>query len=143
MTVTLSKEYKKLIERFPLRPIRTPDQFDAARKLMHELGNKGEVRTADESDYLIVLADLVAKYERTLPAVKAFIDEPVEPQELLEHLMAEHGLNQSELARQTGVDRAHVSSFLSGKRALSKDTALKLADRFNVSVELFLRGSGR
>jgi hypothetical protein len=43
-----SKQYWKLLKRFPLRPIRTDDELDMASELFSELGLKGDNRTQDE-----------------------------------------------------------------------------------------------
>ena len=59
--------------------------------------------------------------------------------ELLAALMEENGLTQSQLAHEIGCHQENISAFLSGKRGLSKAVAIKLADRFKVTADLFLR----
>lgn len=54
--------YLELVRRFPLRPIRTEEELDAATVVIHSLIDK-EVLTPPEDDYLDVLSDLVIAYE--------------------------------------------------------------------------------
>jgi len=58
--------------------------------------------------------------------------------EVLRFIMEENQLSQNQLAKEMEIDQGLVSNFLSGKRSLSKANALKFAERFKVSVELFL-----
>jgi antitoxin component HigA of HigAB toxin-antitoxin module len=139
MSTALTKEYQKLIERFAPRPIRNAEQKAAAVKLMKELASKGATkRTEDETDYLIVLGRLIADYERTLPSVQKFLKDPISPAESLAYLIEENELTQTQLAEEIGVDQGNLSAFLSGRRGLSKSLAMKLANRFKVSVTQFL-----
>jgi len=140
MAVTLSKEYKKLIEKFPLRPIRDAKRKTEALALMRTLALRGGSLTDDESDYLAVLGRLIADYEQTEPAVQAFLAdvEAISPAEALAYLMEENNLTQTLLASELGIDQGNLSSFLSGKRGLSKANVVKLAHRFRVSEKLFL-----
>src|SRR5262249_33997328 len=54
--------YLALIRRFPLRPIRTEDQLDAAFAIIDELTDRDDLAAA-EDDFLEVLGDLVERYE--------------------------------------------------------------------------------
>ncbi|MEO2088272.1 MAG: hypothetical protein ABGY75_02085, partial [Gemmataceae bacterium] len=54
--------YLELLARFPLRPVRTEAELDAATEVIHELIDQHK-RSAAEDDYLDVLSDLVEKYE--------------------------------------------------------------------------------
>jgi HTH-type transcriptional regulator / antitoxin HigA len=140
MTTTISKEYRDLIERFPLRPIHDATQYAEAAALMRELALKSESRTPDETAYQIVLSKLIHDYEAALPEVQALLAEAaaVSPAELLTFLVEEHALSLRELARQIDCDQGNLTAFLTGRRGLSKAVARKLADRFKVSIDLFL-----
>ena len=60
------RSYMALIRRFPLRPIRTRRQYQAASKVMDQLALRGETELdAGEADYLDVLSDLIEAYENT------------------------------------------------------------------------------
>ncbi len=62
-THVVSPAYLKLIRKFPLRPIRSEEVLDRAIAMVDALGSRIKDLTADERDYLDVLADLVEKYE--------------------------------------------------------------------------------
>lgn len=52
------ERYLELLARFPLRPVRTEAELDAATEVIHELIDQDK-RSAAEDDYLDVLSDLV------------------------------------------------------------------------------------
>ncbi len=131
---------KQLSKKFPLRRIRTDQELDAASEIFSELGMKGESCTQAEIDYLEVLELLIMDYESKSPTIQAMIANArnISPQQVLQSIIEENGLSQSQLAREIGAHQEHLSAFLSGKRGLSKVNAVKLANRFAVSVDLFL-----
>lgn len=135
-----ANQYLKLFKKFPLRPIRTDDELDTASEIFSELGMKGESRTEDDSDYMEVLERLIMDYEAKSPAIQAMIADArsISPARILRSILEENGLSQAQLAREIGCHQENISAFLSGKRGLSKLTAVRLAKRFSVSVELFL-----
>jgi HTH-type transcriptional regulator/antitoxin HigA len=138
MTATrLSDEYLTLIRQFPLIPIKNKRQLRNAIVLMKELSTPSRLASLSgaESDYLDVLADLIAKYER-----EHFkqLTEPMTGAEALQYLLEESGTSQSELARRTGTRQSHISEFIVGARDLSKESIVRIARFFKVSPELFL-----
>lgn len=131
----VSRGYLQLIRRFPLRPIRTGEELRTAIDVIRELSFKHDTRTQDEEDYMDVLTGLIREYEgRTLP----MLGETMTALEALEYLMEQSGKTQTEVAELAGCQRSHISAFLSGKRGLSKRSALQLAEVFKVAPELFL-----
>lgn len=132
--------YLKLIKRFPLRPIRTDEELDMASEIFSELGMKGDNLSQDENDYLDILRQQIMNYEAKSSVIQAMITEArnIRPQRILQSIIEENGLSQSQLAREIGCHQENISAFLSGKRGLSKVNAMKLAKHFSVSVELFL-----
>jgi HTH-type transcriptional regulator / antitoxin HigA len=136
----MNMKYWKLIKRFPLRPIRTDEELDVASEIFSELGMKGDSLSQDENDYLDILRQQIMDYEAKSPAIQAMIAEArsIPPQRILQSIIEENGLSQSQLAREIGCHQEHLSAFLSGKRGLSKINAVKLGKRFCVSADLFL-----
>jgi len=132
--VPISKKYLCLIKRFPLRPIRDEHELDQASELFSELVLKADTRTSDETDYLSILGTLIREYEEAHTIKRTRMT----PRRALESLMEDNELSQSELARQLGAPQSVISEFLAGKRGLSKNLVIKLADHFKVSPELFL-----
>ncbi len=140
MATTASKEYIKLIKRFPLRRIRSKSEHSAAMEILDELMEREATRSQDETDYLSILAQLIEEWEENLPELRQSIQRATAttPADALIFLMEANGLTQSQLAREIGCDQSAINAFLAGRRGLSKANALKLAERFRVSVSFFL-----
>ena len=129
--------YMKLIEEFPLIPLRTKSKFEQAVKVMKKLAYKRASLSQGQKDYLSVLGNLIADYERKLPGLA----EAMSPREALTFLMEENNLKQSDISDLVG-HKSNLSAFLSGNRGLSKRAAMRLAKFFKVSAELFLSSEG-
>ncbi len=63
---------------------------------------------------------------------------PIHPGEILADELKEIGVTASELARQIAVPANRVSQILSGKRAITGDTALRLGHWFGTSPQFWL-----
>ena len=122
--------YMNLIRAFPLRPLRTGADLDAAVAVVDALTDRELV--PEEQDYLDVLATLVAAYEdarEPLPELNGV--------EALRWLIAENGLSQAGLSRDTGIPETTLSEILSSKRGISPRVRSALARRFAVAPSLF------
>lgn len=65
---------------------------------------------------------------------------PIHPGEvLLEDFMKPYGLTQYRLARDIGVTPIRISQIVNGQRAISVDTAMRLARYFGTSAAVWLR----
>ena len=65
---------------------------------------------------------------------------PIHPGEiLLEDFMKPLGLSQYRLAKDIGVEPIRISQIIKGQRAITVDTALRLARYFGTSPEVWLR----
>jgi addiction module HigA family antidote len=65
---------------------------------------------------------------------------PIHPGEvLLEDFMKPLGLSQYRLAQDIGVTPIRISQIVNGKRAITVDTAMRLARYFSTSPEVWLR----
>jgi addiction module HigA family antidote len=65
--------------------------------------------------------------------------EPVHPGEiLLEEFLKPLQMSQNELARRLGVPPRRINEIVLGKRAVTADTALRLARFFNMSPQFWL-----
>jgi HTH-type transcriptional regulator / antitoxin HigA len=58
--------------------------------------------------------------------------------DFLRHLLAENGMNASDLARLLGMQASMGSKILKGERSLTVEHLRKLAKRFKVSPEIFM-----
>ena len=64
---------------------------------------------------------------------------PVHPGEILhQEFLKPMGLSQNQLARQIGVPPRRINEVVLGKRAITADTALRLAKFFNMSPQFWL-----
>lgn len=127
-----SKAYMELVNKFPLRPLKTEKQYDEAGKLCVALAEKFDHLTQGEKDYLEVLTELIVKYEEAE-------DEEIhlEPREMLAFLMEQNELQQKDLVPIFG-SSSRISEFLSGKRDLTLPQIMKLAKRFSLSPTIFM-----
>lgn len=96
--------------------------------LLEAVGDDEAHPLADVLDYL---ADRVKAYEEAHCAIPE-----AEPRAVLQFLMEQHGLKQTDLA--DCAPQSRISEILGGQRAVSKALAKRLAVRFRVPAELFL-----
>jgi HTH-type transcriptional regulator/antitoxin HigA len=126
--------YLDLIQRFPLRPLRSDADLDAAIAVIDSLIDQDK-RSAAEEDYLDVISDLVIAYEdKTIP-----IEEP-DDAEMLRLLIEAKGITQVEVAKKTRIAESTISEVLAGKRKLNRAQIGKLARYFKVSPAAFAFG---
>ncbi len=132
-TSRVDKAYMALVTEFPLLPLHNKSEFEEAVIMMKRLAYRINSLTRGETDYLTVLGDLIAQYEKRLPRLAP----ERSPQEALVCLMEIKQLAQSDLVDCVG-PKSNLSAFLNGHRGLSKRAASRLADYFKVSPALFL-----
>ena len=63
---------------------------------------------------------------------------PIHPGEILADELKEIGISAAELARTLGVPANRIALIIAGKRAISADTALRLARYFGTSPDLWI-----
>ena len=131
-------DYLKLIRRFPLRPIRTANDYQRAGAILLQLTARADDPglTGGESDYADVLARLVREYDERHSSILAEA-RMLSPIDALKHLMEEHDMNTVSLGKLVG-GSGQASLILNGKRELSKANIRTLADHFKVNPSLFL-----
>jgi HTH-type transcriptional regulator/antitoxin HigA len=128
--------YLALIDRFPLRPLRSERDYDAAVAVLDTLAVRPEGSLGPgEQDYLDTLTMLVEAYDQEHYDMDTGQHDPLT---MLKYLMQESGMTQAALGRLLG-NRALASLILHGRRQLSKSHIRKLANHFKVSPALFLR----
>lgn len=133
-TAKVDKAYMELVREFPLIPLRSKTEFDEAVKVMKRLAYRRNSLSQSEADYLTVLGDLIAQFEKKLPQ----LSEEMTPREALAFLMECNGLAQADLVEFVGY-KSNLSAFLSGHRGLSQRAACRLAEFFSVSPAIFLQ----
>ncbi|MCE9561925.1 MAG: helix-turn-helix domain-containing protein [Planctomycetes bacterium] len=123
--------YLDLIRHFPLRPLRTNADLDAAVAVVDSLIDQNEL-SPPEQDYLDVLSDLVHAYEAEAVPIAAVGDA-----DMLRFLIEQKGITQSEAAKKAGIAESTISSVLAGKRKLNRLQIGKLARYFHVEPGTF------
>jgi HTH-type transcriptional regulator/antitoxin HigA len=131
----LAAAYLALIQNFPLRPLRSEREYDAALTVLDSLAVRPEGSLdPGEQDYFDTLTILVEAYDREHYVTEM---EHCDPLTMLKYVMEGSGMTQADLGRLLG-NRSLASQILLGHRQLSKTHIRKLADHFKVSPALFL-----
>ena len=99
---------------------------------MRNLDGRYDQLTPEEREYAGLLGVLIEAFEEA-----NYTLEGSTPHSRFLSLMEEHGLRQRDLLDVFG-SRGIAFEVVSGKRAISKAQAKKLAERFHVPVDLFL-----
>jgi HTH-type transcriptional regulator / antitoxin HigA len=123
--------YHELVQSFPLRPIRTDEELEAACRQLDKLLDCEELDSGAE-DYLFVLERLISDYEDEHHEIP-----PLPDHELLRQLMDAKGVNQQQVAIATGIVYSTVSDVLRKKRTLTREHIGRLCSYFNVSPDIF------
>jgi HTH-type transcriptional regulator/antitoxin HigA len=126
--------YFALVKSFPLRPLRSEAELDAAIAVIDGLIDRDRLDPGEE-DYLDVLGDLVKKYETEHHPM-----EPLSDADMLRHLIESRETTQLKLARATGVAVSTISEILSGKRRLNRNHIEAFSGHFRVSPAVFMKG---
>ena len=112
--------------------VSSPEEYERAMPLMdcllEEVGGDEDHPLAELLDYL---ANQVLRWEQEHAALPESA-----PREVLRLLMEQHGLKQEDLG--DCAPQGRISDILSGRRAISRQTAKLLARRFKVHADLFL-----
>jgi HTH-type transcriptional regulator/antitoxin HigA len=125
------KRYGRLLARKLPAVIRTEQENERLIAELEDLDSRAEELTPEEREYSELLTVLVEAFEDT-----HYDLEGSTPGSRLRGLMEEHGLRQRDLLGVFG-SRGIASEVVSGKRAISKAQAKKLAELFHVPADLF------
>jgi HTH-type transcriptional regulator/antitoxin HigA len=126
--------YLELVRGFPLRPLRSDADLDAAVAVVDSLLDQPDL-SAPEQDYLDVLSDLIEAYEAEAVPMR-----PVGDADMLRFLIEGGGTTQAEVAKQVGMPESTISEVLAGKRKLNRSQIGKLARYFHVEPGAFAFG---
>lgn len=115
-----------------LHPIHTDADYERMVALMEQLIDRiGDDEAHPLAGLLGIVGELVSDYDRDHFAVPAS-----EPREALRFLMEQQGLRQCDLS--DIVAQPNLSAILNGHRAISRDVAKRLAERFGVGLDVFI-----
>ena len=125
--------YGELLAKVQPRPIKDERDYDRMIAEVGRLVSRGEEGlSAEEGSLLEMMSILVEEYD-----LKHYSLSPSEPHEMLAFLLEQRGLEPHDLWPVLG-SKSRVSEILSGKRAISKAHAKRLAAFFHVPVDLFI-----
>ena len=130
----LPGQFEDLVRAMPPQAIMDDVHYENTLEVIDRLMASGKL-TKGQSVYLETLVQLVQVYEASHHAIDT---SGISGLATLEHLMAENGMNASDLARLLGVHPSMGSKILNGGRALTIDHVKKLAARFRVSPSVFI-----
>ena len=128
-----SVAYAKLLAKAQPHPIKDEHEYDRLVAEVGRLMDRGEENLSAEEDSLLeMMSILIEDYDR-----KHYPLSPPQPHKMLAFLLEQRGLEPHDLWPILG-SKSRVSEILSGKRAISKAQAKKLASFFHVPLDLFL-----
>lgn len=133
ISVIENEKYAELVIKVLPTAIRSEEEYEIMVANIDELMSRKEERLSpEESRLLETMAILVEAYED-----KQYPMPEIVPHEVLKFLMEQNDLKQKDLLDVFG-SSGIASEVINGKRSISKAQAKKLAERFKVSVELFI-----
>jgi HTH-type transcriptional regulator / antitoxin HigA len=133
----MDKGYQDLVRKFPLRPIRSEQENEAALAMLGSLGERqrqGSL-TPEEHDYIAVLGKLIEEYETV-----QYPRGPVTASAMLAHLIEARGISRAQVAADTGIPESTLSRLVQGSRPFGRKQIGVLARYFNVDAALFQDG---
>lgn len=130
----MDAKYLELVEQFPLLPITNKNEHKAAKDMILCLTARDGELSPVEVGYAKVLVQLIQSYESAL--VGNFFD-GVTGSDVLEYLLNEHQMTQTDAADIAGVSKQNLNDFLKGRRGLPKDARLRLAKHFKLDAHVF------
>ena len=128
-----SVAYAELLAKVQPHPIKSERECDRLIAEVGRLMERGEENlSAEETSLLEMMSILIEDYDR-----KHYPLSPSQPHKMLAFLLEQRGLEAHDLWPVLG-SKSRVSEILSGKRAVSKAQAKKLAAFFHVPLDLFI-----
>jgi HTH-type transcriptional regulator / antitoxin HigA len=127
-----SDAYLELVQRFPLKHLRSDRELAVAIEMLKSLLIRGDLAPG-EQDYLDVLTDIIERYEDETHPMPEVSDAA-----MLRHLIDASGVTQSKLAAEVGISMSTISEVLHGKRELNRKQITSLAEYFRVDPGVFL-----
>lgn len=124
-------EYRELINEYLPRPIRNATDY---RRSLRQVEKLMVPHPRPAQGMLIeVLATLIQQYESEEQRAPN-----VSPAQMLAHCIEAREVTAAQVCRDTGIPHATLSNVLAGRRGISKASAVKLGQYFNVPPTVFL-----
>lgn len=129
------KHYADLLGQTLPCVIKTEEENERFLSIIEALLEQGAARTPAESQLLELITLLVEKFEQDH---YSFNQQPATPDQMIRFLMEQRDLRQKDLLPLFSNSRGLTADVVNGNRPPSKNQAKKLAEFFQVSVDLFL-----
>jgi HTH-type transcriptional regulator/antitoxin HigA len=127
-----AEHWHAFVQKLPVRPIRSDADHEHMVALMNQLLDVvGDDEAHPLASVLALVGDQVEGYDTDHFAIPTS-----EPTEVLRFLLDQNGMKHSDLS--DVVAQPNLSAILNGHRAISRDLAEALAQRFKVAVDVFL-----
>ena len=127
----LVKTWSHLQDQVFLKPIQNEDDHRKMVALANELADELEEEDGPLDDLFSLVTTLIGVWEsKNVDIPKA------EPREVLRYLLEDHDLKQKDLSDIASPKL--ISDILAGRRAISKNVAKSLADRFSTDISVFI-----
>ncbi len=126
------QKYARLLAAALPAIIETEEQNEHYLSVVEKLMKRGDKITPEEETLLDLLGHLIEDFEN-----RYYQPRDATPLEVLHELMAANSLKQVDLVPIFG-SKGITSEVVNGKRGISKAHAKALAERFNVSAEVFI-----
>ena len=130
----LPGRFSRLVEMMPPRAIVDERDYENTVAMIDRLMASSHV-TKGQQLYLETLVQLVQAYESQHHSIDTA---DLSGLDALHHLLAEHEMTASDLARLLGVHASMGSKILQGQRSLTVEHVRRLAAHFHISPELFI-----
>ena len=128
----VTSHYRALVRKVPLMAITREADYKKAVAVLDELLDAGGANERHPLAGLVdALGQIIESYES-----RAHRLPDASPRDALLHLMQAHGLKQTDLSALAS--QGAISATFNGKRGISRQLALKLAERFAVPAGVFV-----
>lgn len=128
---TLPRDYAALCRLLIPRPIRDRVAYDNTLEVAEAFAGFEKQMNRDQTDYFDLLCALIEDYEKTAAPERT-------PLQMLEHLLAEHGLSAADLSRLLGSHRTLGPMILRGERSITAEHARALGRHFGLPAGVFV-----
>ena len=128
--------YMELVRAFPLRPIKSGDAYQQAKRMLRSLANE---RGRAGDDYKAVLVSLIVEYERN--AGHRVDTSKLDAADIVRHLLGERGMSVNTFAKAVNVSQSALNDMLNGQRDWSKAAIVNICDYVGLRPDIFLRAA--
>lgn len=125
----LPRRFEDLVRLLAPQAIADDVQYENTLEMVDRLMAAGRL-TKGQEVYLETLVQLIEAYETREHAIET---DGLSGLEVVRHLLAEHGMNASDLARLLGLHPSMGSKLLAGERSLTLDHIRTLSAHFGVA----------